>query len=165
MGPRHVFTCVRIRGATRPLTTRVPRRVLSVTGSGFDLNPAGFFGPGPQVPGTRIPVSNVSLWSAGLTIPPETLQIRNKRPSPTTTTLEPKHFTLFQDSGLKRDPACLGLAPDEEELQIAIIIQPKTEGGSCVKMHSLVPFDACNSLSEVQSKYALSSTCQARLRP
>lgn len=78
MGPRHVFTCVRIRGATRPLTTRVPRRVLSVTGSGFDLNPAGFFGPGPQVPGTRIPVSNVSLWSAGLTIPPETLQKRKR---------------------------------------------------------------------------------------
>ena len=37
------------------------------------------------------------------------------------------------------------------------------KGGFCVRMQWLVPFDACSSLSEMQSKYALSSTCQARL--
>ena len=30
-------------------------------------------------------------------------------------------------------------------------------------MQRQVPFDACSSLNEIQSKYALSSTCQARL--
>ena len=44
-----------------------------------------------------------------------------------------------------------------------MLIQSETEGGSRVRMKRLVPFDACNSLSEMQSKYALSSTCQARL--
>ena len=56
-----------------------------------------------------------------------------------------------------------GCPPDEEELQIAMIIQSKTEGGSCVRMQRLVLFDACSSLCQMQSKYALSSTCQARL--
>ena len=38
-----------------------------------------------------------------------------------------------------------GCPPDEEELQIAMIIQSKTEGGSCVRMQRLVPFDASSS--------------------
>ena len=56
-----------------------------------------------------------------------------------------------------------GSPVDEEELQIAVLLQPETEGGCRVRMQRLVPFDACSSLSEMQSKHALSSTCQARL--
>ena len=70
---------------------------------------------------------------------------------------------FFRDSGLQRDPACLGLTPDEEELEIAMLIEYKTEGGSCVGMLRRVPFDASSSLNEMQSKYALSSACQAHL--
>ena len=44
-----------------------------------------------------------------------------------------------------------------------MLIKSKTEGGACVRMQRLVPFDSCSSLSEMQSKYALSSTCQACL--
>ena len=45
-----------------------------------------------------------------------------------------------------------GCPPDVEELQIAMIIQSKTEGGSCVRMQRLVACDACSSLSEMQYK-------------
>ena len=41
--------------------------------------------------------------------------------------------------------------------------QSKTEGGSCVRMRRLVPFDDCSSLRQMQSKYALSSTRQVHM--
>ena len=44
-----------------------------------------------------------------------------------------------------------------------MLILSKTEGGSCVRMQRLVPLYACSSFSEMQSKCALSSTCEARL--
>ena len=49
-----------------------PGRVLSATGSGSDPKPAGFLGADTGVPG--YPASNVSPWSACLTILPDTLQ-------------------------------------------------------------------------------------------
>ena len=106
-------------------------------------------------------------WSACLPIPPGILQTRNKRSSPTSTTLELKRLTyFFRDRGL-RYPACLGLTPRRGRTSNsnAHSTQPKTKGGSCVRMScvKMVPFDACSSLSEMQSKYALSSTCQACL--
>lgn len=42
---------LRVRGATRSFTPRVPGRILPATGSGSDARPAGCFGPGTRVPG------------------------------------------------------------------------------------------------------------------
>ena len=43
-----------------------------------------------------------------------------------------------------------------------MLIQPKMKGASCVRMKRLVPFGAFSYLVEMQSKYALSSTCMSR---
>ena len=65
-----------------------------------------------RVPG--YPSSKVSQWSTCLTIPPDTIQTRNKRSSLISTTFELEHLTsihiFFRDRGQQRDQACLGLA-------------------------------------------------------
>ena len=43
-----------------------------------------------------------------------------------------------------------------------MLVQPKTKGPA-FECEDWSPFDACSCLREMQSKYALSSTCQARL--
>ena len=66
-----------------------------------------------RIPGYSVTLILTSPWLTCLTIPPHPSNTKNKRPSPTSRTLELRHFTyvFLRDSGLQRDPTCLGLTP------------------------------------------------------